>query len=374
MPIAVSGFESLVNDLLVVYEEAEEKMLGRMASRLSKGTASDRWVDRKYSEARAVSNELRRTIRGLGTKRSVLASEAVRSAWSESSKAFVADASKFTDILGITALSPNSPKVLSILSELNGLLEVEDRVILRKCNDAYADIIGRCSAKVATGAFTYRDAVKEELEDFARRGISGFVDKAGRAWDMASYAEMATLTAIERATRYGYVDTMQEYGYDLAIISSHAGACPLCVAWENVVVSVSGSTSGYPSLEEAENDGCFHPRCLHFLETYYEGITRQGRNAPRAVEQPSNQYSSRQHQRYYERKIREWKRVMAVAQTPADERAAYAHVRQYQQKVRDHIKETKTTDDKLSRKYYREGGRQKLTPEAKRLKPVLLSR
>ena len=136
MPIAVSGFESLVNDLLMVYEEAEEKMLGRMASRLSKGLSSDRWVERKYSEAQAVSKELRRTIRSLGTKRSVLASKAVRSAWSESSNAFVAEASKFTDILGITALSPNSPKVLSILSELNGLLEVEDRVILRKCNDA----------------------------------------------------------------------------------------------------------------------------------------------------------------------------------------------------------------------------------------------
>ena len=374
MPIAVSGFESLVNDLLMVYEEAEEKMLGRMASRLNKGTASDRWVDRKYSEARAVNEELRRTIRGLGTKRSVLASEAVKSAWSESSKAFVADASKFTDILGITALSPNSPKVLSILSELNGLLEAEDRMILRRCNDAYADIVGRCSAKVATGAFTYRDAVKQELEEFAKRGISGFVDKAGRAWDMATYAEMATLTAIERATIHGYVDTMQEYGYDLAIISSHAGACPLCVAWENVVVSVSGSTSGYPTLDEAESDGCFHPRCLHFLETYYEGITRQGRKAPRAVEAPSNQYSARQHQRYYERKIREWKRVMAVAQTPQDERIAFAHVRQYQQKIRNHIKETKTTDDKLSRKYYREGGRQKLSEEARRLKPVHLSR
>jgi hypothetical protein len=212
------------------------------------------------------------------------------------------------------------------------------------------------------------------LEDFAKRGISGFVDKAGRAWDMASYAEMATLTAIERATLYGYVDTMQEYGYDLAIISSHAGACPLCVAWEDVVISVSGESDEYPSLDDAMNDGCFHPRCLHYLETYYEGITRKGRDAPRDVESPSDSYSARQHQRYYERKIREWKRVMAVAQTPEDERLAYAHVRKYQEKVREQIKSTKTTGDKLSRKYFREGGRQKLSDEAKRLQPVHLSR
>ncbi|MBR6982124.1 MAG: hypothetical protein IKH75_01100 [Ruminococcus sp.] len=374
MPIAISGFERLAGEILSIYAEAEETMLHRVASHLGRGTASERWADRKYSEAAQVSKEMQKVIKDLKAGRTSIYTEAVQSAWDSSSKQFVTDAHKIAEAYGIAAIAPNAPKVISILSELDNTYAAEDCVILRKINDAYADIIGRCTAKVATGTITYRDAVKHELEEFAKKGISGFVDKNGHSWDMATYAEMATLTAIERATLYGYVDTMQEYGYDLAIISSHAGACPLCVSWEDVIVSVSGNDLDYPSLDDAIDAGCFHPRCLHYLSTYYPGITEGGRNAPRPVEEPSNEYSSRQLQRYYERKIREWKRRMAVATDPKSEREAYARVRMYQYKVRMQIKNYDSSDDQLMRKYWREGGRQTLTPEARRLKPVRLSR
>ena len=374
MPITVSGFERLAGEILSIYEQAEEVMMNKMAKHLASGTSNSRWAEKKYAEAHAVNKEMRKVVSDLQHGRSVMTDEFVKTAWSQSSQAFVAEASQFTDLLGITALSPNSPKVVSILSELDKALKAEDRVILRKANDAYADIVGRASAKVATGSITYRQAVKEELEAFAKKGISGFVDKNGHAWDMATYAEMATLTAIERATLYGYVDTMQSYGYDLAIISSHAGACPLCAAWEDVIVSVSGDSKEYPSLADAEADGVFHPRCLHTLYTYYPGITPGGRNHPRAVEPASTEYSSRQQQRYFERKVREWKRRMAVATDPYDERVAYAHVRQYQGRIRTHIKHYGLLDDRLERKYWREGGKQHLSPAARKLKPVTLTR
>lgn len=374
MPIAVSGFEHLAGEMLSLYEQTEESLLKRMARHLGRDTSSCHWASRKYSEAAAVNKELRSVIRDMKNSRQVMSSDFINTAWNSSSRAFVAEAKQFTDVLGITALSPNSPKAVAILSELDQLLNAADRVILRRCNDAYADIVGRASAKVAIGAISYREAVKEELDEFARKGISGFIDKNGHSWDMATYAEMATLTAIERATLEGYVDTMQAYGYDLAIISSHPGACPLCVAWEDVIISVSGHNHDYPSLDEAEGAGCFHPRCLHHLSTYYEGITHGGRNHPRPVEEPSIAYSSRQRQRLYERKIREWKRKMAVATDPQSEREAYARVRYYQQKVRDLIDDYNEPNDKLIRKYWREGGTQHLSPAAKKLKPVKLAR
>lgn len=373
MPIAVSGFEHLASEVLTAYEQAEEAILHKMANHLGKDTASAQWANRKYSESQAVTNELKSVIEDLKAGRDVMTSEFVNKAWSESSKAFVSEARQFTDMLGITELAPNSPKVLAILSELDEALSAEDRLILRQANDAYADIIGRVSARVATGSITYREAVKEELDDFAKRGISGFTDKAGRRWEMSTYAEMATLTAIERATIEGYTDTMQEYGYDLAIISSHAGACPMCEAWEDVVVSVSGENHDYPSLDEAEGAGCFHPRCLHHLSTYYEGITRKGRNSPRPVREPSIAYSSRQTQRGLERKVRQWKRVMAASTDPVSERKAYAKVKNYQGKIRALIDKYGETDDMLMRKYWREGGRVKLSAAAKKIKPTQLN-
>src|SRR5699024_1584345 len=134
----------------------------------------------------------------------------------------------------------------------------------------YADVIGRATSLAATGTITVRDAVADELKRFADRGITSFVDKAGRHWEMATYAEMATLTALAGATIEGYTDTMQAYGFDLAIISSHVGACPLCAAWQGVIISVSGKDSNHPSLADAESSGVFHPRCLHHISTYYE--------------------------------------------------------------------------------------------------------
>lgn len=186
---------------------------------------------------------------------------------------------------------------------------------------------------------------------------------------MSTYAEMATLTAIERATIQGYTDTMQAYGFDLAVISGHMGACPLCAAWEGVIISVSGNDRDHPSLSDAEGAGVFHPRCLHHLSTYYEGITKNTRNKPRKVMPPSVEYSTRQRQRALERKIRLWKRRMAAAITPQDERAAYAHVRRYQADIRQLIGES---EEWLPRKYWREGGSVRLSAAAKKLRPVSL--
>ena len=297
MPIAVSAYERLAGEMLALYEQAEAKMLDRVAARLAKGVTVPGWTEKKYAETAAVRKELSGIVDGMSKQRRKMSEEFINTAYNGSAQAFVNEAQRFTEWAGIAHLSPNSAKVAAILSELDTSMDAADRMILRQANDAYADIVGRASARVATGTITVRDAVKDELQDFADRGISSFVDKAGRHWEMSTYAEMATLTAIERATVEGYTETMRSYGFDLAVISSHAGACPLCVAWEGVVVSVSGESHEYPSLEEAENDGVFHPRCLHHLSTYYEGISRDVRSAPRAVQEPSPGYSARMHQR-----------------------------------------------------------------------------
>ena len=369
MPIGVSEYEHLAGEMLALYEEAEQTMLKRVARRLARGVTTDGWTEKKYAEVNAVKKELADVVDGLTTGRRTLAKNSLYSAYTGSVGAFETEASKFTDWAGITKISPNTQKVVSILAELDESLDAADRMILRKASDAYADIVGHVSAEVAAGTITVREAVKRELERFAARGITSFVDKAGRAWEMSTYAEMATLTAIERATIQGYTDTMQAYGFDLAVISGHVGACPLCAAWEGVIVSVSGNDKKYPSLSDAEGAGVFHPRCLHHLSTYYEGISKGTRDHPRKVREPSAEYSYRQRQRALERKVRQWKRCMAVATTPQDERFAYAHVRRYQALIRELLRDS---DEYLPRKYWREGGTVRLSAAAKKLRPVAL--
>lgn len=61
----------------------------------------------------------------------------------------------------------------------------------------------------------------------------------------------------------GTANRLTEYGHDLVIVSYHPGACPLCVPWENKVLSITGKAEGYPTLDEAKAAGLFHPNCRH---------------------------------------------------------------------------------------------------------------
>ncbi|HAM16521.1 MAG TPA: hypothetical protein DCP91_11835 [Eggerthellaceae bacterium] len=377
MPISVNRFDDLAANVLSVYEEAERHMMGRVAARLQRGVTQPGWTEKKYGEMRAVSREMQAYLANLQVDRRELQQQYLEQAYETARAAHVSDAYTFGQVTGIQGLTPNTTKVVNIMSELDDSMRAADRRILRSVNDAYADIVGRASALVATGSITYRDAVQRELNHFADRGITSFVDKAGRQWDMETYAEMATLTAIERATIEGYVDSMREFDYDLAEISSHIGACPVCEQWEGVIVSISGNDTRYPSLDDARDAGVFHPRCIHDISTYYEGISPKGRSRPTAVTPaPSAAYTARSQQRKFERMERQWKRRMEVAGSPEEERDAYARVKLYQQRIReligDYNDEVPSSYDYLPRKYRREGGRVTLSEAAKKLAPVII--
>ncbi|WP_368661496.1 phage minor capsid protein [Streptomyces sp. NA04227] len=51
------------------------------------------------------------------------------------------------------------------------------------------------------------------------RGINGFVDKAGRNWDMAAYAEMAVRSVTARAAIEGHIDALAKIRGGLVIVS-----------------------------------------------------------------------------------------------------------------------------------------------------------
>lgn len=360
MPLSVRESERLAEAVLEVYEQAEHKMLTRIANQMSRGVGLKGWTATKYAEVYKTRSAFQSIVDDMRTERNGIASKAFASAYNIGAKDFTSGLPSYLSSAGVSGTGMNAQKVINILAEWQDTMNASDRVILRQAADAYSDVIGKTAALLATGTIDYRQATRQALDDFADKGITGFVDAAGRQWNMGTYAEMALLTAIEKATVAGYVDTMQSYGFDLAIVSSHAGACPLCEAWEDVVISVSGDDHDYPSLDEAEGAGLFHPRCLHHLSTYYPGITKgtgKVRNAPREIAPPSENYTARSRQRYMERRIRQWKRRMAVATDYESERFAFAQVRKWQANVRELIEDA---PDVLPRKYWREGGRQLL--------------
>ena len=339
VPLTEREAEEIAGGLAEVYRQARETMLKNVAGRMARGITQYGWAERKTSEVLDAHRQLERTYERAASQREKLLTGVIDRAMLTGSQKFYHD---MRDVLGnVQHVSPNAMKAGYILNDLNNTLGAAERRILRQFNDRYADIIATASAKMATGVTNARQAVGEALTAFADNGIDCFIDRGGHHWTMENYSEMAVLTAIERSTISGYVDTMESYGYDLAVIDGHAGSCPICEAWEGVIVSVSGSNPDYPSLDEAENDGCFHPRCMHGISTYYPDISHQPkggfRNEPGEIRDSSGEYSARSKQRYCERMIRKFKDRAIVALTPHQKMQAAQKVRQWENALEDLI-------------------------------------
>lgn len=101
-----------------------------------------------------------------------------------------------------------------------------------------------------------------------------FVDRSGREWDTARYIQMNVRANSMRMYNHQIVrDFAEAYDSDFARISKDgrtAHSCDACQYWAGRIVSISGKAKGFPSIEEAEDDGMFHPNCIHTLEPVHE--------------------------------------------------------------------------------------------------------
>jgi hypothetical protein len=216
--------------------------------------------------------------------------------------------------------------------------------IVRQADDVYRQAVSRGVETVLTGSGTRIEGSQRVLNEFANRGVTGFVDKSGRSWSLRSYAEMATRTVSARARVDGTLNRFQQNGEDLVIVSSHAESCPICDPWEGRILSISGDDERYPSVSEAEADGLFHANCTHNTTLWVEGLTTK----PEPVNSTEN-YKERQQQRYNERQIRKWKRREVAAMTDDEAKKAKSYIRKWQVRQRELLEDT----DRY-RKYERE--------------------
>lgn len=71
-----------------------------------------------------------------------------------------------------------------------------------------------------------------------------------------------------------YVSTtsqrIKNQGHDLVKISTHTTDCPLCKPWQGKILSITGKTKGYPTLDEAKAAGLFHEGCAHAMGLYID--------------------------------------------------------------------------------------------------------
>lgn len=254
--------EEFANFIRRVYADAETNMIARVAKRLVRGIDSAGWAEAKLAETQTLAREIGAAVRPLRELPGRI-QEASEKAYDEGVQAAIGDL-KAANLLapGFSPTTAAGSGVKALAGAVTGTLEQAHLQILRSALDAYRNVVAEASAQVLTGTQTRREVAQVVLNRFADRGVRPFRDSAGRTWDMASYAEMAVRSTTGQAAVQGHLETLSAGGDDLVICSASTESCPLCNEWEGKVLSISGRSTEYPSVQDAVAAGLLHPNCV----------------------------------------------------------------------------------------------------------------
>ena len=345
--------EALMNDILMIYSDAEDKMLKAVAKRVAKGITTEGWNEQKLKNTQLLKKEIEKIIKDTDKLSNAKVSKGIIDAYKSGSEE-VGDKGLHNTVLDELDVPMNLK--MQVLAT-NKLLNNATFQVLRKADDAYQKVMAHATTGLLAGTDTRIQASQKMLNEFASKGITSFVDKSGRNWDLSSYAEMCVRTVGSHAALQGHIDRQIEVGEDLVKVSSIGTTCPICMRWQGVVLSISGNNPKYHSLDEAKLSGLFHPNCKHTLGMFIPGLDGEGKIEPMSQEEANNQYGVQRNnliekQRANERNIRYWKKRKALAITPEEELKCSQKIKYWQYKNMLHCEK-----NGLRRQYAREGVR-----------------
>jgi hypothetical protein len=360
MPVSPAMAEDLAAAVAKLYEDAELAILEKLRTALEQGLDSPLWAEiklRSIGDLRAAVEEITTALQqdANGAVAAALAEAYGRGRQAAVAELGALDIGRELQARRVLPGAPAVDRLAASYAEDTRPLYVR---ITRAVVDVYRSIVTRSSASTLLGGLTRRQASQRALDQFAQRGVTGFVDSAGRSWELAAYAEMAVRSVTARAAIEGHIDALAEIDVGLVIVSDAPLECPLCAAWEGEVLTL-GTQSGphtiraehaiqpsglfarartvavhvAGSLVEARAAGLFHPNCRHSLAAFLPGVTTR----PPHHATPGTSYEDTQRQREIERHIRAWKRRTAVALDEQARTRANAKVRQWQKAAREHV-------------------------------------
>lgn len=119
---------------------------------------------------------------------------------------------------------------------------------------------------------TVSDAIKQRLES---EGLSALIDSGGKSWSFDAYAEMLARTKSVEARNQGLANRMLSSGYDLVQVSDSNSEHPACADWEGEILSITGNTDGYDTVQDATDAGLFHPNCEHAINVIVPSLAEK---------------------------------------------------------------------------------------------------
>lgn len=197
--------------------------------------------------------------------------------------------------------------------------------------NAYQREMDLALLKVATGAFSYDQAVNDCVHRLAQSGLRSIDYASGRTYQLDTAARMSVRTGLSQLSGKIMEANLAQTGQDLVITSQHMGSRPEHVPWQNKVFSYSGKSKKYPDFFKETGygtaTGLKGVNCTHDFYPFWEGASV----IPDDLEEPApvningkeyTYYQVSQQQRKMERDIRATKREIEAQRAIGGETTA----------------------------------------------------
>lgn len=174
--------------------------------------------------------------------------------------------------------------------------------------NAYQKEMDMALLKVATGTFSFDQAVNDCVHRLAKSGLRSIDYANGRTYQLDTATRMAVRTGMSQLSGKITEANLESTGHDLVITSQHMGSRPEHANWQNKVFSYSGKNKKYPDFKKSTGYGTVTglkgANCSHDYFPYWEGASV----IPKDLEYDEEYYKNTQKQRKMERDIRATKR------------------------------------------------------------------
>jgi len=282
MPVSPAMAEDLAAAVASLYEQAELVLIEKVTRALASGLDSPRWVELKLASLGNLRTAIEEIIAVLQVDAAGAMHHALTEAYERGQQAAIAElgAVAVGPALAAAEALPTAAAVDRLAAALVSETGPAHMRILRTGMDVYRQVIAEASAVPLLGGQTRRQAAGRALQKFAAKGVTGFVDRSGRPWNLTSYAEMATRSAVGRAAVEAHTDRLAAAGVDLVVVSDAPEECDRCKPWEGKILRRKGPPGAgvvemehateddrmvrvrvAGSFEEARSSGLMHPNC-----------------------------------------------------------------------------------------------------------------
>lgn len=320
MPVDPGDAAELGRGVSAVLAEAEARLIELVGSTLAQGIDGPDWDQQALMRVQALQQRLRPVLKTMEDAADDEIQRAILDAWQAGADTATAD----LEALTTPVLQGPQLREAALIGTENLVREAKQSIgqvavqAAFRSGRVYSETARQVIAEATVGAgVNRRDLAARYLQRLTAKGVTGFTDKAGRNWDMNSYAEMVTRTTTAQALVSGHVDQLADSRQDLVMVSDAPAECERCRPFEGKILSIGGppgtrDIEGHEvrvltTVEDARRRGLFHPNCRHRLVSYLPGITR-----PLVDTEDPEGDRLRQQQRAWERSIRKARREVDI--------------------------------------------------------------